>query len=164
MAFFSFDDNNTNYNFGSSNTIECIKCIDGPKLLRCGCCNEVITINDLITYINKTYGQIIKLVRYNGTACIRINVKNIYNITKFMKSNDVATVAVNFKYETNLIQNKSQDGSVMSGIKSINFIELTPNFVNNNIDIKYLVMCSNMDANAEVLIPVNMVNVETGNL
>lgn len=158
MSFFSLD-NNQDFIFNNGNSIECIKCSEQQKkYIRCNCCNEVITLSDIVKHINKA-DEIIKLVRLSGALCIKVKVKDIYNISKYFYTPDVHTLAVNFNYKINYIENKLPDGQVMKGIRNIELIDMLTNFKESSIDVKYLLMSNSTLENAEVLLNVNNFNV-----
>lgn len=154
-AFYSFNDISTD------NNIECSKCAkEQYKLLRCKCCNETITINDLLDHLKlKNDANSFKLVKVNGLTCLKLNIKNIYNITKFFKQGDIFTTAVNFSYKTNYIENKTNTGDIIKGIRNIEILDILNNFKQDNIDVKHLVMCPNAPENCEVLINIENMNV-----
>lgn len=158
MSYFSLD-NTQDFMFGNNNAIECIKCSEQQqKYMRCSCCNDVITLNDIMKHIGNTTNNI-KLVRLSGTLCIKLRVKDIYNISKYFIHPDVNTMAVNFEYNTNYIENKTNEGQVIRGIRNIEFVKLLGNFKETSVNVKYLLMNNSINEEAEVLINVNNLNV-----
>lgn len=158
MSYFSLD-NNQDFIFNNSNSIECIKCSEQQKkYIRCNCCNEVITLSDIIKHINKK-SEVIKIVRLSGSLCIKVKVKDIYNISKYFSTPDVHTLAVNFNYKINYIENKLPDGQIMKGIRNIEFTDILNNFKESSIDVKYLLMNNSILDDAEILLNVNSFNV-----
>jgi hypothetical protein len=157
MSLFSYE--NQDFMFSNSNSIECTKCSEQKqKYIRCSCCNEVVTLTDIIKHINKDK-DIIKLVRLGETLCIKIHVKDIFNISKYFYSNNSTTLAVNFDYKINYIESKTNDGKIIKSIRNIEFIQILDSFKEVNIDIKYLLMNSTINNDAEVLINANSLNV-----
>lgn len=158
MSYFSLD-NSQDFIFNNNNSIECSECSSQEqKYIRCNCCNNVITLTDIMKHINKS-SETIKLVRLSGTLCLKLKVKDIYNISKYFRSPDVHTLAVNFDYKINYIENKTSDGQVIRGIRNVEFVGLLQNFKETSIDVKYLLMNSSVTDEAEVLINVNNLNV-----
>lgn len=159
MAYFSLD-NNQDFIFGNNSNIECIKCCEQKqKYIRCSCCNDVITLNDIMKHITNISNNNVKLVRLSGVLCLKLHVKDIYNISKFFIHPDVNTMAVNFEYNTNYIENKTNDGQIIRGIQNIEFVKQLSNFKETSINVKYLLMNNSINNEAEVLINVNNLNV-----
>ena len=140
--------------------IECSKCLNEPKLIRCTCCNEIITINDFVKFIKNQYNEIIKLVKMADKTCVKISVKNIYKLTKYFKQQDIFTSAINFNYKINYNEVKLSPDNTIKQIRNVEFVELLSNFTQNNIDIKYLIVCPNISQQAEVLIDINNLNIQ----
>ena len=164
MAFFNFDSNITNAtNFYNNNSnIECISCSNSSnKLLRCSCCNEIINLNDLLNHLNKNNNsEIIKLVKFGSKPSIRISVKNLYHITKFLKDNNTKSIALNFTYKIHYMGGVNNDnGQSIKMIQNIEYNNTLQNFKQEQIELKYLIMCANIPTNAEVLISIHDLNV-----
>lgn len=167
MAFFNFDNNMTTTNsfYNDNNNVECITCANNiVKLFRCSCCNEIINLNDLLNHINKNSTdnkiKIVKLVKYGNKPSIRIAVKNLYHITKFLKDNNSTALALNFSYKTNYMDGLTSDtGHSIKTIQNIEYDTTLPNFKPDNIEIRYLVMCANIPPTADVLISIHDLNV-----
>lgn len=165
-GFYSFNDgfslgNNIGGSVLSSGgaDIECSKCSVSPKYMRCKCCNKTITLTDFLTNVEKTHG-IIKFVKIGTETCIKLNVKHIYNITKyFIPNSEIFTTAVNFNYNVNYIENKTNDGQIIKGIRNIEMTEILSNFKQEGINIKHLIMCNNLLDEALILINIKNLNV-----
>jgi hypothetical protein len=159
MSLFSLD-NNQDFMFGSnSNSVECSKCSEQTqKHIRCSCCNEVITLGDIIKHINKT-SEVIKLVRLGDKLCIKIHVRDIYIVSKYFRNSDTHTLAVNFEYKVNYIESKTNNGQIIKSVRNIEYVKMLDNFKEDTIEIKHLLMNTGIDYKAEVLLNVNTLNV-----
>lgn len=141
MSYFSYSDNEF---FGSSNnntSIECIKCSDEPEYMRCKCCNEVVTIVDIIKHESKN-GIKINLVKFNGMGCIKILGKDLQKIIKYIRNGKSTVDGVDFDYKPNYITSKTIDGKEQKVINNIEITNINETFKPDNINIKYLLMCN----------------------
>jgi hypothetical protein len=157
MSLFSYE--NQDFMFNNSNSIECVKCSEQKqKYIRCSCCNEVVTLSDIIKHINKDR-DIAKIVRMGETLCIKLSVKDIFQISKYFINPNVQTLAVNFEYKVNYIESKTVDGKVIKTVRNIEFLRTLNSFKEVSISIKHLTMMSGADNEAELLLNVNTLNV-----
>jgi hypothetical protein len=164
MSLFSYE--NQQDFFGNNNTsIECSKCSElDQKYMRCNCCNEIITLPDLIKHINRN-NEIVKLVRLSGLLCVKMRVIDIYLLSKYFTNlNNTYTSAANFEVKTNYIESKTTEGDVIKSVRNIEFVSLLSNFKEVAIDVKHLLMNNTMNKAAEVLINVEAFNVQLPNL
>ena len=158
MAFFSMDNQDFMYGANSA-AVECSKCIaQEQKYIRCSCCNEVVSLTDIIRHINKS-GEVAKLVRMSEKLCIKLRVRDIFQVSKYFIHPDVHTLAVNFEYKVNYIESNTNDGQVIKSVRNIDFIQVLEKFKEVSISIKHLAMISGINNDAEVLLNVNTLNV-----
>jgi hypothetical protein len=158
MALFSYEKQDFMFN-DNLNSIECAKCSEQQqKYLRCSCCNEVVSLADIIKHINKG-GDIAKLVRMGDTLCLKLRVRDIFQVSKYFVIPDVHTLAVNFEYNINYIESTTNDGKVIKTVRNIDFVKVLENFKENSISVKHLIMISGISNDAEVLLNVNALNV-----
>ena len=165
MAYINnyFDDGlsfNPNLNTQSDNNdIECLRCSETQiKPLRCKCCNEKISINDLFNHLKKKFGNGIKKVKSGDKDLCKIHLKALNSVASYLKP-DAVIYGSNFTYDIDYMTNDA------TSIKIINRIEIKEqlaNFNSSSLPVQSLLMhdyAVNNNSTMAVLINFDQFNV-----
>lgn len=141
MSYFAYSDNDFFGSQSNNNSIECIKCSDSPDYMRCKCCNEIVTIVDIIKHEVKN-GVQINLVKFNGLNCIKVLGKNVQKILKYIRNGGSTVDGLDFEYKANYITSKTIDGQEKKVINNIEYVKESGNFKPDTLNLKYVLMCN----------------------
>lgn len=140
MSFFEYS-NNDFFGTSSSTSIECIKCSEEPEYMRCKCCNEIVTIVDIIKHELKN-GIKINLVKFNGLNCIKILGRHVQKIVKYIRDGNTNVDGIDFEYKANYIISKTSDGQEKKVVNNIEYVKETGKFKSDTLNLKYVLMCN----------------------
>lgn len=141
MSYFAYSDNDFFGSQPNNKSIECIKCSDSPDYMRCKCCNEIVTIVDIIKHELKN-GVHINLVKFNGLNCIKVLGKNVQKILKYIRNSGSTVDGLDFEYKANYITSKTVDGQEKKVINNIEYVREFGSFKPDTLNLKYVIMCN----------------------